>query len=108
MSRDYVLHPVLPASYFQSDYAGEWNYQHYAAVTAPPFPELLASEYEYFSMLAPQIAALAQKYQTRKQADNVMDFDDLLVLWLKLLQDQADLRESYQRRFQFILVDEYQ
>ena len=37
-----------------------------------------------------------------------MDFDDLLALWLKLLQEHADVREHYQRRFQFILVDEYQ
>ncbi len=37
-----------------------------------------------------------------------MDFDDLLVLWLKLLQEHEDVREHYQRRFQFILVDEYQ
>ena len=37
-----------------------------------------------------------------------MDFDDLLALWLKLLQENADVREHYQRRFQFILVDEYQ
>ena len=37
-----------------------------------------------------------------------MDFDDLLALWLKLLQDNAEVREHYQRRFQFILVDEYQ
>ncbi len=37
-----------------------------------------------------------------------MDFDDLLALWLKLLQENADAREMYQRRFQFILVDEYQ
>ena len=37
-----------------------------------------------------------------------MDFDDLLALWLKLLQEHADVREHYQRRFQFVLVDEYQ
>jgi DNA helicase-2/ATP-dependent DNA helicase PcrA len=37
-----------------------------------------------------------------------MDFDDLLALWLKLLQEHADVQEHYQRRFQFILVDEYQ
>ena len=37
-----------------------------------------------------------------------MDFDDLLVLWLRLLQEHAEVREQYQRRFQFILVDEYQ
>ena len=37
-----------------------------------------------------------------------MDFDDLLVLWLRLMQEHAEVREHYQRRFQFILVDEYQ
>jgi DNA helicase-2/ATP-dependent DNA helicase PcrA len=37
-----------------------------------------------------------------------MDFDDLLVLWLKLLREADEVREYYQRRFQFILVDEYQ
>ena len=37
-----------------------------------------------------------------------MDFDDLLVLWLKLLEEREELRERYQLRFQFILVDEYQ
>ena len=37
-----------------------------------------------------------------------MDFDDLLALWLKLLRDHGEIREEFQRRFQFILVDEYQ
>jgi DNA helicase-2/ATP-dependent DNA helicase PcrA len=37
-----------------------------------------------------------------------MDFDDLLALWLKLLQEHPEVREEQQRRFQFILVDEYQ
>src|SRR5204863_10052985 len=47
-------------------------------------------------------------YQERKRAANAMDYDDLLSLWLKLLVEHDDLRERYQRRFQFILVDEYQ
>ena len=37
-----------------------------------------------------------------------MDFDDLLELWLRLLKEHPDVLEQYQRRFQFILVDEYQ
>src|SRR4029079_11276544 len=32
----------------------------------------------------------------------------LLVLWVKLLKDHIEVREDYQRRFQFVLVDEYQ
>ena len=51
---------------------------------------------------------MQKRYIARKRATNAMDFDDLLALWLKLLQEHADVREHYQRRFQFILVDEYQ
>ena len=70
--------------------------------------EILGTEYGYFDTLAPQIEDVWKRYVARKLATNAMDFDDLLVLWLKLLQDHADVREVYQRRFQFILVDEYQ
>ena len=70
--------------------------------------EILGTEYGYFATLAPQIEDVWKRYVARKLATNAMDFDDLLVLWLKLLQDHADVREVYQRRFQFILVDEYQ
>jgi DNA helicase-2/ATP-dependent DNA helicase PcrA len=70
--------------------------------------EILGTEYGYFDTLAPQIEDVWKRYVARKLATNAMDFDDLLVLWLKLLQDHADVREHYQRRFQFVLVDEYQ
>jgi DNA helicase-2/ATP-dependent DNA helicase PcrA len=70
--------------------------------------ELLGTEYGYFDTLAPQIEDVWKRYVARKLATNAMDFDDLLVLWLKLLQEHPDVRELYQRRFQFILVDEYQ
>ena len=70
--------------------------------------EILDSQYSYFSQFAAQITDLAERYVKRKRATNGMDFDDLLALWLKLLQENADVREHYQRRFQFILVDEYQ
>jgi DNA helicase-2/ATP-dependent DNA helicase PcrA len=70
--------------------------------------DILESQYDYFSQFAVQIADLARRYAKRKRATNAMDFDDLLTLWLKLLQEHADVREHHQRRFQFILVDEYQ
>ena len=79
-----------------------------AANTHRTTDDILESQYDYFSQFAAQIADLAQRYIKRKRATNAMDFDDLLALWLKLLQEHADVREHYQRRFQFILVDEYQ
>jgi len=79
-----------------------------AVNTAKTIPDILDAQYDYFSHLAPQIGAVQQRYAARKRATNGVDFDDLLALWLRLIQDHADVRETYQRRFQFILVDEYQ
>ena len=79
-----------------------------AVNTRKSIPDILGEQYDYFSMLAPQIESLAVKYQARKSSTNVLDFDDLLVLWLRLLQEHDEIRERYQRRFQFLLVDEYQ
>ena len=70
--------------------------------------EILDAQFPHFLEHTAKIAALATSYTARKRATNAMDFDDLLALWLKLLQDHADVCEHYQRRFQFILVDEYQ
>ncbi|HEU6447425.1 MAG TPA: UvrD-helicase domain-containing protein [Verrucomicrobiae bacterium] len=70
--------------------------------------EILETQFSYFDPFADKIADVSQRYIKRKQSSNAMDFDDLLSLWLKLLQTNADAREMYQRRFQFILVDEYQ
>jgi DNA helicase II / ATP-dependent DNA helicase PcrA len=79
-----------------------------AVNTRKSVPEILAQQYDYFESLGPQIAKLADCYAARKRAANSMDFDDLLGLWLQLLRDHPAVAELYQRRFQFILVDEYQ
>jgi DNA helicase II / ATP-dependent DNA helicase PcrA len=86
-----------------------------AVNTHKPVRELLNEQFVYLfdrhkgdSDLDEEIPRLFDLYAKRKRATNAMDFDDLLALWLKLLQDHAEVREHYQRRFQFILVDEYQ
>jgi DNA helicase-2/ATP-dependent DNA helicase PcrA len=79
-----------------------------AANTHKTIAELVDGQFSYFSQFAKEIADQQKRYQARKRASNGMDFDDLLALWLKLLQEHEDIREHYQRRFQFILVDEYQ
>jgi DNA helicase-2/ATP-dependent DNA helicase PcrA len=79
-----------------------------AVNTHKSLPQILEEQYDYFSSLAPQIENIQQRYATRKRSTNAMDFDDLLALWLELLQKNETVREQYQRRFQFILVDEYQ
>ena len=76
--------------------------------TGRPILQILEEQFDYFTALAPQIEDIRLRYAKRKRATSVMDFDDLLVLWLGLLRDHAEIREYYQRQFQFILVDEYQ
>src|SRR5207253_9956485 len=70
--------------------------------------EILDQHYEDFAELAEPIEQVQQRYAARKNSINAVDFDDLLALWLRLLESDPDTREHYQRRFQFVLVDEYQ
>lgn len=49
-----------------------------------------------------------RSYQNKLLKNNSMDFDDLLILPIKLLRDNPSVLESYQERFKYILVDEYQ
>ncbi len=76
--------------------------------TQTPAAAVLETQFSYFHQFTEKISDVARRYAERKRAGNAMDFDDLLALWLKLLRDNAEVREMYQRRFQFILVDEYQ
>ncbi len=48
------------------------------------------------------------EYQRRLKAANSLDFDDLIMTTVHLLQAFPDLREQYRRRFRHVLVDEYQ
>ncbi|MFA4915283.1 MAG: ATP-dependent helicase [Syntrophales bacterium] len=54
------------------------------------------------------IRAVASRYILRKMKLNVMDFDDLLLNWKKLLTDFPDVLMVYAKKFSHILVDEYQ
>ncbi len=49
-----------------------------------------------------------QRYQEILVANNAMDFDDLLMNTVLLLDDRPDVLERYQRKYQYILVDEFQ
>ncbi len=55
-----------------------------------------------------KIAKVYWEYERQLQANNALDFDDLLVKTVQLLQTQPDILEYYQERFRYIMVDEYQ
>ncbi len=54
------------------------------------------------------IARAYKTYQQRLKENNALDFDDIIFLTVKLLQENEDIRAYYQRKFRYVLVDEYQ
>lgn len=67
--------------------------------------------FDRFPSLIPfleEVSVVAREYDERKRAARLVDFDDLLLLWLKILESDAQTLTLLQNRFRFILVDEYQ
>src|SRR3982751_5449711 len=80
----------------------------FANNTDLPIENVIAGKYPYFEMLTQQIKRVDIVYQTRKRERNVMDYDDLLLNWKRLLIEKPAIGEIYAEQFQHILVDEYQ
>ena len=59
----------------------------------------------YFERVAAEVYPL---YQDALRLNNSLDFDDLLLFTVDLLKQNAEVREFYQNKFEYILVDEYQ
>ena len=70
--------------------------------------EIVASEYPQFLEYLPEIQRLFAEYTAYKREHQLMDYDDLLLNWLKILKEFPYVRERVGERFQFIMVDEYQ
>nr|MCR4753015.1 UvrD-helicase domain-containing protein [Candidatus Saccharibacteria bacterium] len=55
-----------------------------------------------------QIAEVYERYEDMRMKADAVDFDDLLLYVAKLLRRRADIRAKWRRKFQHILIDEYQ
>ncbi len=66
------------------------------------YSRFVNSEYEEI------VLEVFRKYESKVLKNNSMDFDDLLLLPIKLFKKYPDILEKYQDRFRYILVDEYQ
>lgn len=80
----------------------------YANNTDQPIEDVIISKYPYFEMLSQQIRRVDLLYLERKRERNVMDYDDLLLNWKRLLIEKPEIAAHYAEQFQHILVDEYQ
>ncbi|MDA8077885.1 MAG: ATP-dependent helicase [Nitrospiraceae bacterium] len=64
--------------------------------------------FPHFAEAADAICRIASLYEKKKIDLNLMDFDDLLVQWKKVFEENENIREYYSLKFKYILVDEYQ
>lgn len=55
-----------------------------------------------------RIAEVYSLYQKKLKNNNAMDFDDIILLTIKLLKENPDILSYYQRKFIYIMIDEYQ
>lgn len=73
-----------------------------------PLAAVIQNQFSHFEHWTAQLESIRQRYRARKIEDGLMDFDDLLALWLELFDKDENARRLYQRRFLHLLVDEYQ
>ena len=67
-----------------------------------------AARAEYVDERRASIARVYKLYEERLRANNALDFDDLLIKTVRLLRKVTEVREKYNNKFRYILVDEYQ
>jgi DNA helicase II / ATP-dependent DNA helicase PcrA len=76
--------------------------------TDTPLEDVIEKRYSFLSSAIDDIQEISSLFISRKKNLNVMDFDDLLINWKKLLVNFPDVRTYYSERFLHVLVDEYQ
>ena len=82
-----------------------------AAISAAKGELLSPTEYEIQSSgdyKAMQIARIYREYQATLKKSNALDFDDIIVKTVELFKANEEVLHSYQERFRYIMVDEYQ
>ncbi len=66
------------------------------------YEKYAVSEYEKV------VLKVYEKYEEKLRRNNSVDFDDLLILPIRLFNENKDILEKYQDRFKYVLIDEYQ
>ncbi|MBN1341262.1 MAG: ATP-dependent helicase [Phycisphaerae bacterium] len=76
--------------------------------TLDPLDRILAKRYPMFQDDVDNIAKVLDLYGRRKRQQQLLDYDDLLSEWLRLLEEHEQIRDMLAEQFQHVLVDEYQ
>jgi len=70
--------------------------------------ETVKKNFPQYDEIVHRFPPFATAYAKKKREQNVVDYDDLLELWLKLLTESPEVAEYFAHRFRHVLVDEYQ
>lgn len=70
--------------------------------------DAFAARADYVDERRAAIARIYKTYEERLHANNALDFDDLMIKTVRLLRNVPEVRDKYNRKFRYILVDEYQ
>jgi len=70
--------------------------------------DAFAARADYVDERRAAIARVYKTYEERLHSNNALDFDDLMIKTVRLLRNTDDVRDKYNRKFRYILVDEYQ
>src|SRR6185503_17636846 len=71
-------------------------------------PTAFAARAEYVDERRAAMGKVYEMYEARLHNNNALDFDDLLIKTVRLLRDVDEVREKYNNKFRYMLVDEYQ
>ncbi|MDT7777571.1 MAG: ATP-dependent helicase UvrD/PcrA [Acidobacteriota bacterium] len=80
----------------------------FATNTDTALSDVIPRRHPYFEPLTAEITRVDRLYMERKRERNVMDYDDLLLNWKRLLEEKPEVARIYQEQFEHVLVDEYQ
>ncbi len=72
------------------------------------FSDHVSAKHPSFEQFLPDLLAITARYAEKKRLANAMDFDDLLVNWVELMNNHADVTQLLANRFRYVLVDEFQ
>jgi DNA helicase-2/ATP-dependent DNA helicase PcrA len=75
---------------------------------ARPLEDLIFEEYNHLAEFTDDILLLQKHYHSFKIDHGLMDYDDLLVNWKRLMVEVIEAREEISNRYRYIMVDEYQ
>ncbi|GMR24282.1 MAG: ATP-dependent helicase [Acidobacteriota bacterium] len=73
-----------------------------------PIEDIVSEEYPQFFGVTEYLEVAASRYERYKRERNLVDFDNLLVLLIRLLEESVEARARVNHRYRYVMVDEYQ